>query len=116
MTQHKKTSKARVARNRNRRNVSKRLGAEALPLDFNECIALKSSVENTWPRCSYPELTMHSGSQLTCSELCPQNKPSQWPSGGPFIESAHEFHKLASQQNDRAAQYEGNAVEHQMLA
>jgi hypothetical protein len=38
----------------------------------NECIGLKSSVENTWPRCSYPGLTMHSGSQLTCSKLCPR--------------------------------------------
>ena len=44
----------------------------------NECIRLKSSFENTWPRCSYPELTMQSGSQLICSELCPQNKSSQW--------------------------------------
>jgi len=43
----------------------------------NECIGRKSSVENTWSRCSYPELTMHYGSQLTCSELCPQNKSSQ---------------------------------------
>ena len=35
----------------------------------NECIGLKSSAKNTWPRCSYPELTMHSSSQLACSEL-----------------------------------------------
>ena len=38
-------------------------------LSFETRIGLKSPVENTWPRCSYPELTMHSGSQLTCSEL-----------------------------------------------
>jgi hypothetical protein len=36
------------------------------------CLGLKSPVENTWPRCSYPELTMHSGSQLACSERCSQ--------------------------------------------
>jgi len=48
------------------------------PHRLNERIGLKSSVGNTWPRCSYPELTMHSGSELTCSELCPQNKSSQW--------------------------------------
>ncbi len=33
------------------------------------------------------------------------------PSGRPFIESAHNLHELASHQNDRAAQYEGNAIE-----
>ena len=54
---------------------------------------------------------MHSGSQLTCSELCPQNKSSQWPLGGPFIESAHDLHELASQQDERAPQYEGDAIE-----
>ena len=58
---------------------------------------------------------MHCGSQLTCSELCPQNKSSQWPLGGPFIESAHDFHELASQEDDRAPQYEGNEVEYEML-
>ena len=46
--------------------------------ELDERFALKSSVENTWPRCSYPELTMHSGSQLACSEFCPQNWSSQW--------------------------------------
>ena len=33
------------------------------------------------------------------------------PSGRPFIESAHNLHELASHQNDRAPQYEGNAIE-----
>ena len=37
-------------------------------------------------------------------------------SGGPFIESAHDLHELASQQDDRAPQYEGDAVEYEMLA
>ena len=37
------------------------------PVD--ERFGLKSSVENTLARCSYPELTMHSGSQLTCSSF-----------------------------------------------
>jgi hypothetical protein len=32
-------------------------------------------------------------------------------SGGPFIESAHELHELASQQDERAPQYEGDAIE-----
>ena len=32
-------------------------------------------------------------------------------SGSPFIESAHDPHELASHQNDRAPQYEGNAIE-----
>jgi len=45
---------------------------------------------------------MHSGSQLTCSELCSQNKSSQWPLGGPFIESAHDLHEPTSQQDDDA--------------
>jgi hypothetical protein len=35
-------------------------------------------------------------------------------SGGPFIESAHDLHELASQQDERAPQYEGDAIE--MLA
>ena len=33
------------------------------------------------------------------------------PSGLPFIESAHDLHEPASHQNDRAPQYEGNAIE-----
>ena len=33
------------------------------------------------------------------------------PLGRPFIESAHNLHELASHQNDRAPQYEGNAIE-----
>ena len=33
------------------------------------------------------------------------------PSGRPFIESAHNLHELTSHQNDRAPQYEGNAIE-----
>ena len=33
------------------------------------------------------------------------------PSGRPFIESAHNLHELASHQNDRAPQYEGDAIE-----
>ena len=33
------------------------------------------------------------------------------PSGHPVIESAHNLHELASHQNDRAPQYEGNAIE-----
>ena len=32
-------------------------------------------------------------------------------SGGPFIESAHDLHELASQQDERAPQYEGDAIE-----
>jgi hypothetical protein len=32
-------------------------------------------------------------------------------SGGPFIESAHDLHELASQQDKRAPQYEGDAKE-----
>jgi len=38
------------------------------------------------------------------------------PSGRPFIESAHNLHELASHQNDRAPQYERNAIEWEMLA
>jgi hypothetical protein len=78
---------------------------------LDERIGLKSSVENTWPRCSYPELTMHSGSQLTCSERYPQKSHLNGPSGRPFIESAHNLHELASQQDERAPQYEGDAIE-----
>jgi hypothetical protein len=37
-------------------------------------------------------------------------------SGGPFIESAQDLHELASQQDERAPQYEGDAVEYEMLA
>jgi hypothetical protein len=85
-------------------------------LGVDERIALKSPVDSTRARCSYSELTMHSGSQLTCSELCSQNKSSQWPLGGPFIESAHDLHEPTSQQDDRAPQYEGNAVQYEMLA
>jgi hypothetical protein len=33
------------------------------------------------------------------------------PSGHPFIESAHNLHELASQQDERAPQYEGDAIE-----
>jgi hypothetical protein len=33
------------------------------------------------------------------------------PSGRPFIESAHDLHELASQQDERAPQYEGDAIE-----
>ena len=33
------------------------------------------------------------------------------PSDRPFIESAHNLHELASHQNDRAPQYEGNTIE-----
>ncbi len=36
-------------------------------------------------------------------------------SGGPFIESAHDLHEPKSQQDDRAPQYERNAVEYEML-
>jgi DNA-binding transcriptional LysR family regulator len=36
--------------------------------------------------------------------------------GCPFVESAHDLHELASQQDDRTPQYEGNAVEYEMLA
>jgi len=32
-------------------------------------------------------------------------------SGGPFIKSAHDLHELASQQDERAPQYEGDAIE-----
>ena len=32
-------------------------------------------------------------------------------SGSPFIESAHDLHELASQQDERAPQYEGDAIE-----
>jgi len=32
-------------------------------------------------------------------------------SGGPFIKSAHHLHELASQQDERAPQYEGDAIE-----
>jgi len=37
-------------------------------------------------------------------------------SGGPYIKSTHELHELASQQDERAQQYEGDAVEYEMLA
>jgi hypothetical protein len=37
-------------------------------------------------------------------------------SGGPFIKSAHDLHELASQQNERAPQYEEDAIEKEMLA
>jgi hypothetical protein len=33
------------------------------------------------------------------------------PSGRPFVESAYNLHELAPHQNDRAPQYEGNAIE-----
>ncbi len=33
------------------------------------------------------------------------------PSGHPFIESAHDLQELASQQDERAPQYEGDAIE-----
>ena len=78
---------------------------------LNECTDLESSVENTWPRRSYPESTMPFGCQLSCSEHCPQNKFSPEPSGRPLIESAHDLHELASQQDERAPQYEGDAIE-----
>ena len=32
-------------------------------------------------------------------------------SGSPLIESAHDLHELASQQDERAPQYEGDAIE-----
>jgi hypothetical protein len=32
-------------------------------------------------------------------------------SGDPFIESAHDLHEIASQQDERAPQYEGDAIE-----
>ncbi len=32
-------------------------------------------------------------------------------SGGPLIELEQDFHELASQQDERAPQYEGNAIE-----
>ena len=32
-------------------------------------------------------------------------------SDSPFIESAHDLHELASQQDERAPQYEGDAIE-----
>jgi hypothetical protein len=31
--------------------------------------------------------------------------------GSPFIKSAHDLHELASQQDERAPQYEGDAIE-----
>jgi hypothetical protein len=51
------------------------------------------------------------GCQLSVSEHCPQNKFSPEPSGSPLIESAHDLHELASQQDERAPQYEGDAIE-----
>jgi len=54
---------------------------------------------------------MHSGSQLTCSERYPQKSHLNGPSGRPFIESAHNLHEFASQQDERAPQYERNAIE-----
>ena len=70
-------------------------------VNFNECIGLESSVENTWPRRSYPESTMHFGCQLSFRSTVRK----------PIIESAHDLHELASQQDERAPQYEGNAIE-----
>src|SRR5579859_1183387 len=50
------------------------------------------------------------------SELCPQISHLNGPLGGPFIESANDLHEPTSQQDDRAPQYEGNAVEYEMPA
>jgi hypothetical protein len=91
------------------RNFRKRLISRGMAVA--ERIRLESSVENTWPGCSYPESTMHSGSQLTCSNLCPKISHLNEPSGRPFIESEHNFRELACQQDERAPQYEGDTIE-----